>query len=82
MMPAVAIPEPGETVAWTGNLRATFPDYVSDQLRDVAHRLRCTQVSLLLQVMAAHRDAAGQNLFHIREEDFVPDRRKATRTRS
>jgi hypothetical protein len=81
-MPAFAIPAPGENVAWTGRLRADLPDYVAEQFRDVAHRQRCTQVSLLLQLMAAHRDRDGQSLFHIRPEDFVPDRRKANRARS
>jgi hypothetical protein len=76
---AVEIPGPGEEVAWSGHLRADLPEYVVDQLRDVAHRQRRTLVSLLLQLMAPCRDADGRNVFQIRPEDLVADRRKATR---
>jgi hypothetical protein len=79
--PDVEIPGPGEEVAWSGHLRADLPEYVLDQLRDVAHRQRCTLVSLLLKMMASHRDAGGRNLFRIRPEDLVADRRKVTRAR-
>jgi hypothetical protein len=77
----VDVPGPGEEVAWKGRLRADLPEYVADQLREVAHRQRRTLVSLLLQMMASYCDGEGHNLFHIRPEDFVADRRKIIRAR-
>jgi hypothetical protein len=62
-------------------LRADLPEYVADQVREVAHRQRRTLVSLLLQMMSSHCDEEGHNLFHIRPEDFVADRRQVTRAR-
>jgi hypothetical protein len=72
---AVQIPGPGVEVAWNAHLRADLPEYVADQLRDVARSQRRTLVSLLLQMAASFRDADGRNLFHIRPEDLVADRR-------
>jgi hypothetical protein len=72
------MPYDGEEISWGGNLRADFPVYVLDQLNEFAHRRRCTQLSALLQMMAAFRDADGP-VFFVREEDMVPDRRKATK---
>jgi hypothetical protein len=34
-----------------------------------------------MKMMASHRDAEGRNIFHIRPEDLVADRRKQTRAR-
>jgi hypothetical protein len=72
----VEIPGTGEQVVWSGRIRADLPQYVFDQLHEAAHRQRRTQVSMLLQLMADHRDADGNQIFFIRPEDLVSDRRK------
>jgi hypothetical protein len=77
--PNVAIPRPGQRVSWTSHLRIDIPLYVFEQFREAAHRKRCTQVSLLLWLMAEHRDPEGHPLFFVRPEDLVADRRKSTR---
>lgn len=69
------MPPPGAPVEWTGRLRAEVPRYVAEQVREVTHQQRCSQVSLLLRALAALRDASGRRVFHIRAEDMVPDRR-------
>lgn len=79
-LPRVAeIPLPADNVAWTGHLRFQLPQYVVDQIYEAAHAFRCTQVSLVLRCLAAHRNHEGRNVFHIRTEDLVPDRRKIRR---
>ncbi|WP_372623856.1 hypothetical protein [Falsiroseomonas sp.] len=77
--PDIPIPAAGEPVPWATHLRAEIPAYVADQLREAAHRRRCTIVSLLLQLIAAHRDPDGRAVFHVRAEDLVRDRRRARR---
>jgi hypothetical protein len=77
----VEIPATGKQVPWTGTLRADVPMYVSEQTRDVANTLRCTQVALLLRALAEYRDEKGQRVFLIRQEDLVADRRKDGRSR-
>lgn len=73
----VAVPSPGEIVPWVVAFRADLPAYVVEQIREVAHRMRCTRVALLLRLLAAFRDPAGRPVFHVRTEDLVPDRRRA-----
>lgn len=75
----ILIPRPGEEIPWTSALRADVPLYVMEQLHEASHQQRCTIVSLLLQLMAKHRDPDGRPLFYIRTEDLVPDRRRARR---
>jgi len=75
--PDVPIPRDGESVMWSAHLRADIPEYVSEQLREAAHRQRCSVVSLLLRLMEAHRTREGERLFFVREEDLVSDRRRA-----
>ena len=74
--PHVAIPSPGDVVAWSAAVRVDVPEYAGEQLREAAHRMRCTMVSLILRLMSAHRDQDGQPLFYIRPCDLVSDRRK------
>lgn len=71
------VPAPGEVVPWVVAFRADLPGYVVEQVREVAHRLRCTRVALLLRLLAEFRDEAGRPVFRIRTEDLVPDRRRA-----
>lgn len=78
----IAIPEPDEEVAWTGTLRADLPEYVTLQLREVAHRQRRTLVSLILNMMSRYCDGEGNQVFEIRPEDLVADRRKAIRRKA
>jgi hypothetical protein len=78
--PHVEMPYEGDPVDWTGNLRADFPLYVLEQLNEFTHRRKCTQVSALLRMMSAFRDDEGNSVFHIREEELVPDRRKVSKT--
>ncbi len=75
----VEIPSPGEEVPWDGFMRSNVPRYILRQLREAAHRMHCTRISLILQVMAAYRDAKRERVFYIRPEDLVPDRRKVRR---
>lgn len=77
--PHLEMPGRGEEIAWTSFLRADLPLYVMEQLREAAHRRRCTIVSLLLRMMAGHCDAEGRPLFYVRPEDLVPDRRRLGR---
>lgn len=69
----------GEPVTWTAHLRADIPEYVADQLREAAHRRRCTVVSLLLHLLHSHRDPNGRPVFYVRPEDLVRDRRRERR---
>lgn len=73
------IPASGEPVPWTSALRADVPVYITEQLRALAYAQRRTLVSLLLRLMADHRDDNGRPVFHVRPEDLVADRRKPRR---
>ncbi len=75
----VRLPTAGEEVLWNTNFRATVPEYIGDQLREAAHRMACTQVALLLYIMAEHLDPSGRPAFFIRDIDLVADRRKPDR---
>ena len=77
---SVAMPEPGVVVEWSAHLRADVPEYVAAQVREVAHRQRCTVVAVLLRALAAQRDGAGRKVFSIRPEDLVADRRRIPRS--
>ncbi|SDB74520.1 hypothetical protein [Belnapia rosea] len=66
----------GEAVPWKSALRAEVPFYIIEQLRARAYAQRCTRVSLLLRVMADHRDGNGRPRFYVRPEDLVADRRR------
>lgn len=74
--PEIPVPASGEPVRWTAGLRVDLPEYVGEQVRETCYRMRCTQVALVLQLMAAFRDGRGRAVFSIRAEDLVPDRRK------
>lgn len=76
MVPDMPVPPPGEIVPWIVAFRADLPAYVVEQIREAAHRMRCTRVALLLRLLAAFRDPAGRPVFHIRTEDLVDDRRR------
>ncbi len=65
----VPVPADGEVVPWVPCLRVDAPEYVGEQIREVAHASRCTHVALILHVLAAYRDERGQPVFLIREED-------------
>lgn len=77
--PDLAIPAPGEVVPWSSGIRADVPHYITEQMREATHRYRITHTALLLHLMAAYRDAAGNPVFVVREEDLVADRRRARR---
>jgi hypothetical protein len=74
-------PGPAKKLRGADDSGADLPAYAADQLREVAHRQKCTQPALLMKMMASHRDAEGRNIFHIRPEDLVADRLKQTRAR-
>jgi hypothetical protein len=74
--PGVPIPPAGATVAWTAGLRVDLPDYVGEQIREACHGMRCTQVALVLRLLADFRDARARPVFQILQEDLVADRRK------
>ncbi len=74
--PGIPIPTPGELIAWRAALRVDLPDYVGEQIREACHRMRCTQVALVLRLLRQFRDVRGRPVFCIRDEDLVPDRRK------
>jgi hypothetical protein len=75
----VPVPAEGEPVPWVPCIRGDAPEYVAEQIREVAHLSRCTAVSVILQVLAAYRDDRGHAVFHIRAEDLVADRRRTRR---
>ena len=72
----IPIPPPGEPIAWSAALRVDLPDYVGEQIREACHRMRCTQVALVLRLLRQFRDVRGRPVFCIRDEDLVPDRRR------
>lgn len=75
------MPFNGEEISWRGNLRAHFPEYALEQLNAYCYHNDCTQVSVLLQMMAAFKSHDGKSIFYIRREDLVPDRRKTGKKR-
>lgn len=75
----VDIPDDNDVVLWDGNLRMDLPQYVTDQLQVAAQCFKRTRTSFILRLMAFLRDADGELVFYIRDEDLVPDRRKAVR---
>ena len=79
--PHIEMPQEGEEVDWDAHLRCDFPAYVYEQIVEMAHRERRTLVSALLKILAEHVDQNGRPLFFIRQEDLVPDRRKAAKKR-
>lgn len=73
------LPRPHDRVEWNARFRADVPEYIAEQLREAAHQMRCTNIAVLLHLMAGHVDAAGRPLFYVREEDLIPDRRTVKR---
>ena len=78
-LPNIAVPRPGEVVPRNGNLRAEVPQYIIAQLRVEAFRTESTQVAVILRGLHSLKDDDGKQVFFIRPEDLVEDRRRLTR---
>lgn len=75
-MPDLEVPAPGVAVPWDFKINLEIPAYIFEQIREYAHREKQTMTCTLLRALGQMRDAEGREVFYVRQEDQVPDRRK------
>lgn len=72
--PDIRVPGDGDPVEWSARVRADVPEYVGEQLDEAVHRMRCTKTALIMRMIADYR-VSGRQVFFVRPEDLVADRR-------